>query len=458
MGSGISSTGNETEQKVYNTLRGVVLRKGKVSPLQQFLSVSLPHQFYSDPKAKFQSLYVVKDGKEMERYGLLPSFQGGPDRFIVRPLRKEYIEGNKHFRKADSKVQDGVTAIYSVLGTIIATTGMALASHTKDHKDLVDEVMRNSESKTKDTKSTQNYPDILIGALRTYSSQKHTRNVNSPERNILFHISNYPTIVPTMLKRIEDRIGKKHSSDTIVGKGDILLHTGVLKAVDSFSICSTSPNSLKVMLNHLRKTGYLDAIVSTIHNLLEYPYVRTWLDNHPALKNKLQSITAGTIRSARLIAKSDTNLNEVIQEILGSMREQVEDSCKNNEALSSYSTKKNVLVKSSGSDKYEYSREANRMIVRIYQRFESITRKMQSDILGGFMSIFDISKEENPNTINIQSGEEYLHVKMSVISAREPSVMIMNTFMNILEAYMKYIINLQNVLKATINRSTRILS
>lgn len=462
MGSSTSTLGGETEQKVFEAMRGTILRSGKrTSLLQDFLTIALPHAYGKDPRSRMSSLYVVRDGKEFERFGMLPSLQGSPDRFIVRPLRKEYIDSTDHFRKATDEVSNGVIAIYSVIASMLAITGMGLASHTKDYKDLVEEISKDSKSSTQSTQvsSGQNYSETIIQALRTYSSQKHTRNVSPRERNILFHMDNYPMIVPTMLKRIEDRIHKKYPASGSGGsaKGEVLLHTSILRAIDSFAICSRNPNSLKNVMSHLQKNGNLDVIVRTIQNLLSKDVVRAWLMTHPALKRRLQTITAGTARSARLIASNDAGFHEVIGEIMEEMRKHVENACMTNEMLSTYSSKRNVLVKSPKSEKYEYSKEANRMIVRIYQRFESMTRKMQSELLRVFMSVFDISKKEIPNSVNIKTTDGYVVIKPAIINSKEPGVTIMNAFLNIIEAYVKYIVNLQNTLRATINQKTRIL-
>lgn len=464
MGSGSSTlAGSDTEQKVFDTIRGVVLRTGrKTSLLQDFLSTSLPHAYRrKEDKTRFHSLYVVKDGKEMERFGLLPSLQNSPDRFIVRPLRKEYIEGSNRFRtvKNDSDLNIGVTAVYSVIATMLAITGMGLASHTKNYKDVVEEISRDSTKSGGQSKDiTANYNNTIVKALRTYSLQKHTKNTNPRDRNIIFNIDNYPNTVATVLKRIEDRLLKKKSGTEVLGKGEVLLHTSILKAIDSFAICSPkSPHSLKNVMNHLQKNGNLDAIIHAIQNLLSKDVVRAWFEKHQGLKRRLQSITLGVVRSARLVSRNDVGLNEVISEITDSMRKHVEDACSTNEGLITYSSRKNVLVKASGSDKYEYSKEANQMIVRIYQKFESITRKMQSDILSAFMSVFVISKEETANTVNIQTTDGYIAVKPTIVSSKDPGEMIVKGMLDMTEAYVRYIINLQSTLQATINRRTQIL-
>jgi len=463
MGSGSSTlAGSDTEQKVFDTIRGVVLRTGrKTSLLQDFLSTSLPHAYRrKEDKNRFHSLYVVKDGTEMERFGLLPSLQNSPDRFIVRPLRKEYIEGGNQFRtvKNNSDLNIGVTAVYSVIATMLAITGMGLASHTKNYKDVVEEISRDSTKSVGHSKdTTANYNNAIVKALRTYSLQKHTKNTNPRDRNVIFNIDNYPNTVATVLKRIEDRLLKKRSGTEISGKGEVLLHTSILQAIDSFAICSRNPNSLKNVMNHLQKNGNLDAIFHAIQNLLYKDVVRAWFEKHQGLKRRLQGITLGVVRSARLVSRNDVGLNEVISEITDSMRKNVEDACRTNEMLSTYSSKKNVLVKASGSDKYEYSKEANQMIIRIYQKFESITRKMQTDILSAFMSVFVISKEEIANTVNIQTTDGYIAVKPTIVSSKDPGEMIVKGMLDMIEAYVKYIINLQSTLQATINRRTRIL-
>lgn len=463
MGSGSSTlSSSDMEQKVFDTIRGVVLRTGrKTSLLQDFLSTSLPHTYRrKDDKNRFHSLYVVKDGKEMERFGLLPSLQNSLDRFIVRPLRKEYIERGNMFRSAknDSDLNIGVTAVYSVIATMLAITGMGLASHTKKYKDIVEEISRDSTKSVGQSKdSTVNYNNTIIKALRTYSLQKHTKHTSPRNRNMIFNIDNYPNVIATILKRIEDRIHKKRSGTEVSLKGGVLLHTSILQAIDSFAICSRNPNSLKNVMNHLQKNGNLDAIIHAIQNLLSKDVVRAWFEKHQGLKKRLQGITLGTVRSARLVLRNDVGLNEVISEIAESMRKNIEDACRTNEMLSTYSSKKNVLIKASGSDKYEYSNEANRMIVHIYQKFESITRKMQTDILSAFMSVFVISEEETANTVNIQTTDGYIAVKPSIVSSKDPGEMIVKGMLDMIEAYVKYIINLQSTLQATINRKTRIL-
>lgn len=461
MGSSTSTLSNEMEQKVFDTIRGVVLRTGKkTSLLQDFLSTSLPHVYRKKgDRTRFNSLRVVKDGKEMERFGLLPTLQNSPDRFIVRPLRKEYIEGKDRFRsvQTDSDLNSGVIAVYSVISTMLAIAGMGLASHTKNYKDLVEEISRDSTSEIQTKNTSQMFNNNIIKALRTYSLQKHTRNTNSRDRNIIFNMDNHTNTIATMLKRIEDRLCKRRSTTEGSVKGEVLLHTSILQSIDTFAICSRNPNSLKNVMNHLQKNGNLDAIIRAIHNLLSKDVVRAWFEKHQALKRRLQGITIGAVRSSRLVARNDVGLHEVISEISGSMRKHVEDACRTNEMLSTYSSKKNVLVKSSGSDKYEYSKEANRMIVRIYQRFESITRKMQSDILTAFISTFDISKTEIANTVNIQTLEGYISLKPGIVSSKDPGEIIITRLLDMIEAYVKYIVNLQNTLQATINRKTRIL-
>jgi hypothetical protein len=461
MGSGSSSMVNETEQKVFDAIRGVILRTGrKTSLLQDFLSTSLPHAYRrKEDKNRFSSLYVVKDGKEMERFGLLPSLQNSPDRFIVRPLRKEYIDGTNRFRsvKTDSDLNSGIIAVYSVIASMLAITGMGLSSHTKKYKDLVEEITRDSTSITQTKDTSSNYNSNIIKALQTYSLQKHTRNINPRDRNIIFNMDNHTNVVATILKRIEGNILKKKSSMSGPTKGDVLLHTSILQAIDSFAICSRNPNSLKVVMNHLQKNGNLDSIIKTIQNLLSKDVVLTWFGSHQGLKTRLQRITLGAVRSARLVARNDVGLHEVISEISESMRKHVEDACRTNEMLSTYSSKKNVLTKSSGSDKYEYSKEANRMIVRIYQKFESITLKMQSEILKAFTSVFEISKTEIENTVNIQTTDGYISLKPGIVSSKDPGEIIMTKLLDMTEAYVKYIINLQDTLRATINRKTRIL-
>lgn len=462
MGSGSSTLeSNEAERKVFDTIRGIVLRAGKkTSLLQDFLSTTLPHVYKKkEDKTRFSSLYVVKDGKEMERFGLLPTLQNSPDRFIVRPLRKEYIDGKNRFRsvKSDSDLNSGVIAVYSVISTMLAITGMALSSHTTEYKDMIEEISRDSTSavQTKDTSGL--YDSNLVKALRTYSLQKHTRNTNTRDRNIIFNMDNHTNTIATMLKRIEDRILKKRSSSEVSRKGQVLLHPSILQAIDSFAICSRNPNSLKSVMNHLQRNGNLDAIIQAIQNLLSKDVVRSWFETHQGLKRRLQGITLGAVRSARLIARNDVGLDEVISEISDAMRKNIENACKTNEMLSTYSSKKNVLVKASGSDKYEYSKEANQMIVRIYQKFESITRKMQSDILAAFMNIFDISKTEIPNTVNIQTVDGYISLKTGIVLSKDPGEIIITKLLDMIEAYVKYIINLQNTLQATINRKTRVL-
>lgn len=454
MGAGSSIQGGDVEKNVYKAIRGVVLRGSKkISPLQDLLRTGLYHT-YPDPAHRLSSLYVVRDGKEMEKFGLLPTFYGNKDRFIVRPLQREYIDAPKRFRKASDEVSEGAVAIYSVLATMIAITGLALASHTQNYKDMIDEISKDVQ-KTPVAQKV-NYPELVVKSLITYSSQKYNKDSNPRERNVLFELDKYPLIITTMMDTIRNKFLKSRAGKGggDVMKGDILLHTGVLQSIDSFSICSRNQNSLK---NLLPKNGSLDAIVSKMYQVLSKDVVQKWLDRHPTFKNKLASIIAGTARSARLIGRDNTGLDEVIGKIMEDMRVHVEDACQNNERIATYTSKKNVLVKTSGTDKYEYSKEANRMVVRIYQNFESIVRKMQGEILNVFLSIFEISKEEMPNTISIQTTDGYLCVKPSILQGTNPGMSIMDGLLKIVDSYSKFVVNLQRTLKSTINRTTRVL-
>ena len=461
MGSGSSTMVDQTSQKVFDKIRGVILRTGiKSSPLQDFLSTSLPHDYKGkDDRSRFSSLYVVKDGKEMERFGLLPSLQNSQDRFIVRPLRKEYIDGTNRFRsvKHDSDLNSGIIAVYSIIAAMISIAGLGLSSHTKNYKDLVKEINKDSVSvaPTRDTETS--YNSNIIKALETYSLQKHIKNINPRDRNIIFNMDNHTNVVSKIIKRIEGRLIKRKPTMDVTGDGDVLLHASVLHAIDSFAVCSRNPNSLRIVMNHLQKNGNLDPMIRTIKDIISKDVVITWFESHQGLKKRLQGITLGAVRSARLITRSDIELHEVISEISESMRKHVDDACKTNEMLSTYSSKKNVLIKTSGTDKYEYSKEANRMIVRIYQKFESITLQMQSEILKAFTSVFEISKAEIANTLNIQTIDGYISLKPSIVSSKDPGAIIVTKLLDMIEAYVKYVINLQNTLRATINRKTRIL-
>jgi len=348
MGSGASTQSAETEAKVYNSLRGALLKGSKkMSPVQELLQSSV-YSAYGSQAQRMKSLYVVRSGGEMERFGLRPTFQPGTDKFIVRPLTKEFLETNDHFRKANDEITEGTIAIYSVITSILAITSLSLASHTQDYNDLIKEIGTNEPEK-KEEKSIH-YPTIVINALRTYSSQKYTNNTNPREQNIMFSLDQYSTIVPTMLKKIEDRLNKSNKNTSQYSSRDTLLHTGILKAIDSFSICSKEPKSLKNLLNRLQKGGGLDSIVSTMNNVLSKDVVRKWLDRHPGMKQTLSGIIAGTLRSAKIIGSDGSSIGDVVNHILSQMREQVVNACNTNEMLSTYSSKKNVLVKSSGSN------------------------------------------------------------------------------------------------------------
>lgn len=451
MGASTSRQSTEIEDKVYQELRGTLLRGSRnMSPIQELLQSSLYHA-YGSPQTRLKSLYVVRNGGEMERFGLLPTFQKGNDKFIVRPLRKEFIDGSDRFRVATRQVNQGTIAIYSVIASMLAISGLALASHTKDYKDLINELK--TEDK-KDDIPQIDYPNLIINSIRKYSLQKNNKNVNPREQNIMFAMDQYSSIIPTMLKKIEG----KYSLKTPKLRSDILLHTGILNAIDSFSICSQSPNSLKNMLRTLKKGGGLDGIVSTMNNVLSKDVVRTWLDDHPSLKNQFATVLASTIRSSRIISRGDTNLSSIVMDIITNMRQHVVNACKTNERLSSYSSQKNVLIKSSKTNKYEYSKEANNMIVRIYQRFEKITRTMQSEILNTFMNIFVISNKEIPNTVNIQSNtNSYISIKPEILKAKDPGIIIMTGLLKMVESYTKYIVNINQTLQNTINQRTRVL-
>jgi hypothetical protein len=465
MGASVSKQSSELENKVYQSLRGVLLRGSKkISPIQELLSASLYHT-YPSAQNRLPALYVVKNGSEMESFGLLPSFQGGNDRFIVRPLRKEFLTQKGHFREADRNVQEGTTAIYSVLSSLLAITGLALSSHTQSYKDLLSDIGKDTTTSSGNSQSKSiDYPSILMSALQTYSSQRFTRNINTRDRNIAYAIDSYSNLVPVMLQKIEKRIVKRRTSESSDGpKGNMLFHTSLLSAIDSFSICSSNTkgvSSLKNILVSLGKGSELDGIIGTMYRLLSKDVVRAWLEQHPKMKRRLEMIIAGTARSARLIAREDSGLNDLISEIVEKMREQVENACKTNESLSAYSSKKNVLVKKAGTDRYEYSKEANQMIVRIYQVFEKATRTMQTDILQTFLSIFDITDKEVPKTVNIQSNQEgksFISVKPSIINSGDPGSVMMNGLLTMIEAYTKYIITIERAITSTINRKTRVL-
>jgi hypothetical protein len=82
MGASTSRQSTEIEDKVYEELRGTLLRGSRnMSPIQELLQSSLYHA-YGSPQTRFKSLYVVRNGGEMERFGLLPTFQKGNDKSI----------------------------------------------------------------------------------------------------------------------------------------------------------------------------------------------------------------------------------------------------------------------------------------------------------------------------------------------------------------------------------------
>lgn len=456
-------TNEDIENNVFQAIKGSVLRgSNKTSPLQDLLTSTLYHSF-PDPRHKYSGLYVVKNGTEMENFGLMPSFYPGDNKFIVRPLQKEFIDNTSHFRKADDTISDGITAVYSILSTLIAITGLSLASHTKSYKDIVDELTKESKDIATTKSSEQANDSNVMSSLILYSSQKYTSDTNTKDRNILFNLENYALIISKMMDKIKKKYSTKKTSTTSTSKGDILLHVNLLHSADSFAVCSFNPrtrtSSMKDLLGLMsnKSTGNLDAIVAKISQIMSKNVVHKWLDTHPAEKKRFINVLAGTARSAKLLSYDQTNFSSVIFDILEKMRDHIEESCKKNESLSSYVSKRNVLIKSSGADKYEYSKESNQMVRRIYQNLESNVKQMQSGILSEFLSIFELSKTELPQTVSIKTTDGYLCVKPSVLSQKDPGVVIMNSLINMTAVYSKFIVGLYNTIKSTINDSTRII-
>lgn len=465
MGAGQSGALQSNHQEsVLNAIRGTVLRaSNKESPLTQFLASSVYSKFPIAPN-RLSGLYVVSSGKEMENYALTRSLQPGKENtFIVRPLSREFVDNPKMFRKANESVETGATAVYSILATIIAITGLSLSSHTHSYKDLLEEVTRTSKHSEPDTKKESDNGKSFIDKIVTYSSQRfNDRNTNPEDRNVLFHVKKYPLVVNKIVSILTAKYIKKSHNNTPSLKGDSLFHTNIMRSIDSFAVCATNPKtkttSIKDLLSSLsnKKSANLDAILAKISQILSNKFVQEWLQTHPNVQRRIRSIVGGIVRSARLIASDQTDFQDIILDIMDKMRDQIDNACSKNEALSTYVSNKRVLVKHPKEDKYHYSLEANRAIVRIYQRLESVVKKMQMDMLTAFESIFVVSKTPIPSTVSIKSSEGYLCLKPSIVSASDPGEVIANGFLRMVEVYGEFIVGMKRTLEATITPRTKL--
>lgn len=455
MGGTQSSTAiKRQEEDVFKMLQGVVLRSsGSLSQLEILLRDTL--RLVPGKDGMHSGLYVVRGGKDLEARGLAPTFQSGENKFIVRPLSKEYIR--KTYTLASSSVQNGTEAVYAILSGIIFITMVCMASPLQDNTSIVKQAEMSSK---KVSEKTKGYNEKFLTLFQEYSSQKAEPEQNEESNNVLFTVQKYSEIRDSVLDKVKKRYSSRQGVSEQKESGSFILHERFLRSIDSFAICSTNHRTRVSGLLRLLKTSATNpGIVETyINTILSGDFVKSWVQTKPELRSKIGTILGGFRRKVRL-TQTDGTFQEIIQSIMKKMRDHLEGVCIENKSLKAYSGGSDkVMAYDSKIKEYKYSKEALPMVINIYKKFELETRKMQSNVLNAFYSLFEINNKAQDYTVSIKSNYEnkYLCVKRGVLENKDPGVKIMDTFLNISQAYFNYLINMNELLQATVTKRLQI--
>lgn len=445
-GTQSSSKMKEQEKNLFEVLKGVVLRSsGSLSQLEIFLRDSL--RLVPGKDTSKSGLYVVRGGKDIEAKGMVPTFQNSEHKFIVRPLSKEFIR--KTYEPTSLSTQRGIEAVYMVLSGILFLTTICMVSPLQDNSIDLKNIETGGPRKTTKNKEGD-YESKFNKLFGMYSSQKGEPKQNKYVNNVLFAIRNYSEIRDIIVNNISKTYKKPYSKTT--GDETFVLHEELLKSIDSFAICSrnhrTRVSGLLSILN--KATANPGMIEKYINTILEGEFVSSWIKTKPEIHSKIGVMLGSLRRSIRL---SSGSFEDIIHDIMTKMREHIEEVCRENRLLKEYSgSSHKVLMYDKTKKEYTYSRDALPMIINIYKKFENETRKMQTDVLTAFYSLFENNNKPQDYTINIISSynNTYLSLKKNVLTEKDPGVRIMNTFLDISNTYVKYLIKMNEILSATI--------
>jgi hypothetical protein len=469
---GISSRSQRQGENLglLQSLEGIVLRKSRNrSPYESFLLDTLYHLAPVSPKS-LSKLYVVKEAKDLELKGLLPTFktkQSGQPRFIVRPLSKQFVE--RAFTPAETDLQQDVESVYSMLSFIILVTSLAMVSYNVSEEKVKEfKKMASGHSASSTAEPTERSGTRFLALLQKYSSQMYSKERNSRATNILFDVSNYPIIQQKMMRILEKQYvprKKKTEEEQITSSGGGLFHLSLIQAMDRFSVCSSSRSvrgpSLRALVGLFEKSssGGVDLILTKITEMLRNSSVKRWLEAHPPIKRRLEKIMYGMAKVTDITTKEETlNFREIVFEIFKEMKKHIEEVCEKNVNLRSFSAVTGVLSVSK-EGVVTYSKEANRNVVQIFKRFEQILLEMQSKVQKSFSKIFEFSKIPLSDTISIDAGDgkTFLCVKKSVMTSSTADVQIADVFLEIISEYSEYILKTYSTLKSTITLRTKVI-